>query len=45
MIEEREISKGDGCPRCKDGEMMKEELPNGFWVECKNCGHIPCRNG
>jgi len=33
--------KGDVCLKCGKGKMKKEYLPEGFWLECQNCGYIP----
>ena len=33
--------EGEECEKCKEGKYRKEGLPNGYWVECNNCGYIP----
>lgn len=33
--------EGEECTKCGSGEFRKEGLPEGYWVECDNCGFIP----
>jgi len=33
--------KHDDCEKCGNGEYIREGLPDGYWLECNNCGFIP----